>query len=1214
MTFREIFRFEFDYQIRRVWVWVFIAVVGAFAFLVTRNGFLAEALREDFFLNSPFAIAKATVVSSEIWLVVAAAVAGEAAARDVRAGMHPLTYTAPVRKADYLGGRFIAGFALNALILLAAQFGILFAVHLPGVAGAAIGPFRPTAYLAAYAFIGVPNAFFATAIQFSLASFSRRAMASYAGSVLLFLLTYVGGFYLIVHLGRRELAELLDPIGAQIVLGNFSLSWTPIEKSTRAIALEGALLWNRLLWLAIALGTLAATRLHFRVAHPVARRRWWRRRDQRREKHTAIPARMTVARTSSFSVPGVQRTFGLVTRVCQSLAIVWESFRSLALSWTGLVVLITIPILAALVVLGEMELNGVLLVPETARVVWTLTAPLTALQTPWVIIPLLLIFYAGELVWRERDAGMSGITDALPVSAWVTFLGKLLGLGLVILVWITLMTAGGVLAQLSRGYHNLDLGLYLQTLLGLQAPEYVLFALLALVMHVLVDQKYVGHLVAIMAYVFIVTAYLLGIEHSLLVYGAGPGWSYTEMRGYGPSLGSWLWFKLYWAGWALLLAVAARLLWVRGRETAIGRRLQLASRRLSPSTVWIGVAAASLVLLLGGFIFYNTNVRNEYLTADEITELRAEYERRLGQFETVPQPRITGTRLRVEIRPAHGEVEIGGTYHLVNDSAVPIDSVHLATASRIETGPISFNRPTVRVFADEYLGHRIHALAEPLQPGDSLRLDFAVHVAPRGFLNRGVDASVVANGTYFTNRDWLPTVGYQRTRELSSPRDRRAHGLPPRPLFPSLDAAEPRAAHAERISFEAIVGTHPDQIAVAPGALRRTWTEGGRRYFHYASDAPIGDEYAFFSARYALHEEVWSGSADVSGQPVTIQVYHHPEHTRNLNRMLRGVRASLNYYTAHFGRYLYRQLRLVERPGHGTGMHAEAGILSYQEGFSLWDPEEGAGGLHFPFAVVAHEVAHQWWGTQFPPAQVQGAPLLTESLAWYSAMQVIRQTYGREQLRRLLRFMRRPYPYPPIRRGEPLLRAVDPYAGYRRGPFALYALSEYMGEARVNTAMRRLLQAHRSGAPPRPTSLDLYRELAAVTPDSLHSLLHDLFAANTFWDFEMEHATAEQTEDGAWEATLNVRTSKVVADTAGVENEVPIDEWVEIGVFAADEEGHDELSRPLYVRKHRIHKRKQTVTVTVPKRPVLAGIDPHHLLDWKEGADDDNIERLEIEN
>ena len=40
---------------------------------------------------------------------------------------------------------------------------------------------------------------------------------------------------------------------------------------------------------------------------------------------------------------------------------------------------------------------------------------------------------------------------------------------------------------------------------------------------------------------------------------------------------------------------------------------------------------------------------------------------------------------------------------------------------------------------------------------------------------------------------------------------------------------------------------------------------------------------------------------------------------------------------------------------------------------------------------------------------------------------------------------------------------------------------------------------------------------------------------------------------------------------------------------------------------HRIRSGEQTITVTVPREPVLAGIDPYHLLDW-EDADDDNIE------
>jgi hypothetical protein len=464
----------------------------------------------------------------------------------------------------------------------------------------------------------------------------------------------------------------------------------------------------------------------------------------------------------------------------------------------------------------------------------------------------------------------------------------------------------------------------------------------------------------------------------------------------------------------------------------------------------------------------------------------------------------------------------------------------------------------------------------------------------------------------------LPAIGYQRDRELTSAADRRAHGLAPRPLIASLADVEAsqditgEALHemtgAERIAFEAVVGTDEDQVAVAPGALRRTWTEGGRRYFHYSTDGPIGNEYAFFSAKYAVHEARWNDPSAGSGQAVTIRIFHHPGHTANLDRMIRSIQASLDYYTRQFGSYRYSHISVVEHPGHGTGMHADPSMIIYEEGFSLWTPKDDPGSLDLPFAVVAHEMAHQW---TVPYAHVEGAPVLSESLAWYYGMKVVENARGIEHLRLLLSFMRQPHPYPPIRRGEPLLRGLDPYLAYRKGPFALYALSEYIGEERVNGALRRLVEKHRSGEPPLATTLDLYRELQAATPDSLQYLLHDLFEANTYWEFETEQATAEQTAAGTWQVTLDVRARKVVVDSAGVETEVPIDDWVQIGVFAPTEDGQ-QFGEPLYMQMHRIRSTEQTITVTVPSKPIGAGVDPYHLLDWEERDNDDNIERVKI--
>ncbi|HEV2847283.1 MAG TPA: hypothetical protein VG477_20690, partial [Thermoanaerobaculia bacterium] len=616
-------------------------------------------------------------------------------------------------------------------------------------------------------------------------------------------------------------------------------------------------------------------------------------------------------------------------------------------------------------------------------------------------------------------------------------------------------------------------------------------------------------------------------------------------------------------------------------------RLQLARRRFRSATAWTAAAAMGLILALGGFIFYNTNVLNEYLTASGTMERSAEYERRYRRYAGIPQPRLTGANLRVEIHPERREVEIRGSYRLVNRSAVAIDSIHLATVPRVETGAVAFDRLAAPVLVDEDRGHRIYALKTPLQPGDSLRLAFQVRVKPHGFRESGVDTSLAANGTFFFANNWLPAIGYQGSREIVRPGDRREHGLAPRPLIPYLEDEEALKDRGAGIAFEAVVGTREDQVAVAPGALRRTWTQGGRRYFHYATDRPIGSEWAFFSADYGVREARW--------KDVAIRIYHHPGHTAHLDRMVRSIQASLDYYSRQFGPYRYGQISVVERPGNGTGIHADAGMLSYAEGFSTWNPKDDPGSLDFPFAVMAHEMAHQW---TVPYAPVEGAPVMSEGLAWYYAIKAVEDARGSEHARMLLSYLRQPHPIRPIRRGEPLLRGLDPYLSRRRAPFALYALSEYAGEERVNAALRRLLEKHRPAEAPLATSLDLYRELRAVTPDSLRYLLHDFFEVNALWQLGAERATAQQTGAGAWRVTLDVRARKMVYDIAGVETEMPMNEWVEIGIFAPAGKG-GELGEPIYVRKHRIRSGEQTITVTVPRKPVLAGIDPYHLLDWE---------------
>jgi ABC-2 type transport system permease protein len=274
------------------------------------------------------------------------------------------------------------------------------------------------------------------------------------------------------------------------------------------------------------------------------------------------------------------------------------------------------------------------------------------------------------------------------------------------------------------------------------------------------------------------------VEHSMRLFGTDPGWWYTDMRGFGPTLVPWLWFKLYWISWALLLAVVARLLWARGREQSLKNRLRAARHRFSGATTTVALGASGLIVTIGSFIFYNTNVLNEYLTGSNINERKAEYERRYGQYRNIPQPQLKATKLNIELYPDNQQVRINGTYTLTNDNDLPVDSIHMGSVSGIAFEEVKFNRPAVGVLIDNVLSHSIYVLKQPLQPGDSLQLKFVVNYKQRGFAHIGGNELVVENGTYFTNLDMLPSIGYQPTRELNDAVLRKNNRLADRPAIP----------------------------------------------------------------------------------------------------------------------------------------------------------------------------------------------------------------------------------------------------------------------------------------------------------------------------------------------------------------------------------------------------------------------------------------------
>ena len=1174
----ELFCFEMGYQSRRLWTWAYFFAMLAVVYLIAIRGYVESSQEGGYWFNAPYGVALMTLIASIMGLLVAAAFAGEAGARDPETRMASLVYASPVRERSYVSGRFVAAFLMNALVLTMAQVALIVATLTVDTPPELIGPINIATYLTSYVLLALPNAFLATALLFALSILTRRSVASYLGAVILFFTSIL--IYLVVaqKLGMWELAKIIDPMGLS-VLREISLSTTAAQKNALSLWSSPAMLLNRAVWLSVAAVIIAFTHVRFRFE--ASRTRGWLRREA---------ADVDVADGAvPISVPSVQTSKGTQARLSQLVAVATQSFREVAISPGGLVLVILTVIT---IVLGPraMAHMGVPVIPTTEQMINWIGHPGEIL---WFIVPILTTFYAGELVWRDRETRLSEIADAAPVPEWVQLAGKYIGLAGMLFAYQLMLVIACMLIQAQMGYYNFEVGLYMKTALGLSMVEHLLFAALAFALHVIINQKYVSYLAILAIYAFMGGAGSLGIPR-IFVYASSPDWSYSDMKGFGPSIAPWAWFKLYWTAWAVVLSIVATLMWVRGREPGFRARLRMMRERAGIRSV--GTIAAMVLLIAGtaGFIRYNTNVLNKPYSESAELERRAEYEKTYARFSSLAQPQLTAISLRVEIHPQDREATLHTTYSLVNNTAAPIGSIHLLPENGGVTGAIRFNRPVHTAVDDETHAYRIYELTTPLAPGDSIQASFDVLSNPRGFTNNGTNPWVAANGTYLDAEPMLPKIGYQREREIGGTLDRVKHSLRPRADVPSLDdSAALYGRTAKRIAFEAIIGTDEDQTAVAPGQLRRTWMENGRRYFHYVADAPIRNDFSIYSAHYAVDTAKWND--------VTIEIVHDPRHGANVDRMIASARASLDYFTKTFGPYPYREMRFVEYPGQSMTLHSSPINISYQEAFSGMNPAADKRKVDFAFAVAAHEIAHQWWGNQLSPADVEGGPLLSESLAWYSAMCIVAHTYGEDHVQRLLDMMHEGAWTISSRASVPLIRIYSRFAAYRKGPFAVNAMRAYVGEDRVTIALQRLFEKYKSAEPPLPTSLDLMAELKAVTPDSLQSLLSDLFEKNTWWELETKKVAVSPLQDGQWKVDIDVKARKVTVDTKGTETEVPMDDLVEIGVYRAG--GEATRGVELYRVLHRVKAGEQRITVVVEAKPVRAGIDPRYLLTDDEPTD-----------
>jgi len=1166
-------------RLRRISTWVYFVVFFAIAvFWVAAAGGIIKSAIVSFgsgkvWINSPYAIAQTVSFLGMFGLSIIAAIMGRAVQQDFEYRVEHFFFSAPIKKWEYLFGRFAGAIVVLLVILSSISLGGALALWLPGLDPDRIGPMRAVAYIVPYFTVLLPNLIILGGLFFCLAALTRRMLPVYIGSVLL-LVGFLAAQGLLRDMNNKMLASLLDPFGV-VATSQLTAYWSISERNTRLLPLEGFLLWNRLLWLGIAAAALAFTTWRFRMAQAGTSGRL---RGVAADDATADVVSVHLRRVAQGKVSGLR----LLTRL------VWLNFRETVKNvYFGVIAFSGV---AFLVVTSSTA--GDLFGTSTYPVTWQMLDLLSGTFSVFMLV--IITFYAGELTWREREHRLDQIHDALPIPTWLPFLGKLLALMLVPVALQAVLMLCGLGIQTAKGYHHYELGLYFKGLFGIELIDYWLVCVLAMAVHSLVNQKYLGHFIMIVYFIAISFAGLFGMEHNLYKYGATPPYIYSDMNGFGHFLLRVRAFQAYWAAAALLLAIAAYLFWVRGTTADWRGRVAIARRRFTIPVAAMSGASAVAMAGLGAFIFYNTNVLNHYLTSDDQLTRQADYEKKYKALDRAPQPKITAVKVAVDLFPRERQVRMRGQYTLMNKTEKPIDTVHLLFGSLEETRVtmLEFGVPSTLAVDDLPHGLRSYKLATPLAPGDSTQLKFDLATGGHGFTNTGAFTAVENNGSFVNGRLLLPAVGYEPRGEITADRERKKFGLPAAERMRDRDdpaglAENGLSTDADFITFEATIGTELDQFAIAPGYLQKEWTQDGRRYFEYKMDAPILNFFAFQSGRYALKKDRWND--------VAIEIYYQPGHEYNLDRMIAATKSGLDYFTKYFGPYQHKQFRIIEFPRYDRFAQSFPNTIPYSEGigFIARVREDDKEDIDYPYYVTAHELAHQWWGHQIAEANVQGGTMLVETLAQYSALMVMKHKYGEEKMQRFLQYEMDRYLLgrsTEQKKELPLSRVENQdYIHYRKGSVVMYALQDYIGEDNLNRAIRAFRDEHAFKGPPYPNSTQLLAHIRAVTPPQYQYVIDDMFENITLYDNRATEAKARALPDGRYEVTMKVVAKKRRADELGKESDVPIADWIDIGVLDAD-------NNPLFLEKKKIDREEMEFTVIVDRKPARAGIDPYNKL------------------
>jgi ABC-2 type transport system permease protein len=1123
---------------------------------------------------------------------------GSSVYRDFKYNTHTILFSYPFTKRDYLLGKFFSSFSIVILITLSIGLATYLATFLPFVNEELLGPNRFLAYAQSYLIFIIPNLFFYGVIVFSIVTITRNISVGFITVLVLLVLQGIIGS-LTKDTENRYVAALFDPFGTD-ALNYYTQYWTMYEKNENLLPFHGVVLYNRLIWFGVSVLILTGMYRYFSFSQTAL--------SFGKSKNEERVVKNNFGGITRINLPEVQVDFSLF----QNLKNVWSlsniNFKAIVKNWA----FISIVLVGLLFILLTASTIGEVFGTKTYPVTWQML--LIPGSIFGLFINIMTFLFTGILIHRSATSKMNHLIDVTPTPNWVLLGSKFIAIVKMQMVLLLIVMLAGISYQTYHGFYDFEIGHYIKELFGLMLINYIIWGLLAVFIQTLMKNHLLGFFILLLLSIGL--NFLSDfITQAIFIYNSDTGYQYSDMNGYGHELQSYLLYKVYWLLLGIFLFCLALLFWTRGLGISAKERIVLAKKRFTKSIAIPAVAALIGFLAIGSTIYYQDNIVNESKTGKEREEEMVQWEKKYKKYQNKPQPRITDVKVAVDLYPEERNFIANGTYVLKNKTKTAIDTLYINHSGQTK---VSFNIKNKCVSKDTIFNFDLYRLEKPLLPGDSIQMKFEMKNKPNTLF--ADNSPVIYNGT-FINNSMFPSIGYDENGEIGDDDVRKKYGLKAKDRMSSPTDSIARqntyiSNDSDWITFETTVSTAGDQTAIAPGYLTKKWTKDGRNYFHYKMDRKMLNFYAFQSARYEVKKDKW--------KDINIEIYYHKGHDYNVDRMIAAIKKSLDYYTKNFSPYQHKQVRVIEFPRTGGGFaQSFANTIPFSEaiGFIAAVDDTDQDAVDYPFSVTSHEVAHQWWAHQVIGANVQGATLMSESLSEYSSLKVLEHTYGKSQMRKFLKDALDSYlqgrTFEQDKERPLMFNENQQYIHYNKGSLALYALSDFIGEQKLNNALKTYISKVAFQEAPYTNSIEFVEELKAATPDSLQYVIHDMFETITLYDNRISNVNTKKLKNGTYQVDIAFEVSKYKANEDGKRifkdkagktlsytkkgekfaiESYPMNDYVEIGIFSEKTTKGKKTEKELYLKKVKINKINNSISVIVKENPTEVGVDPYNKL------------------